>query len=196
MARSHSGPQWGSQSGSRAWARRQHAAERGPASKGEREPCDQSLAEPPRLAVGSGAGHLTSAQLLVLERKSGWRPADAGGIANEGRSITVQPRSPWQAGWMGAVCATHTHVRVHTFMPMYTCADRHTQIHRHTLTQVYTQTYRCKRALRHVNIHTVTQTCLHTDAHAHSHTGTHSHKCMLVTQAGHTLLCVYGWDSQ
>lgn len=141
--------------------------------------------------MGSGAGHLTSAQLLVLERKSGWRPEDAGGIANEGRSITVQPRSPRQAGWMGAVCATHTHVRVHTFMPMYTCADRHTQIHRHTLTQVYTdlQMQTCTQTRKYPHSHTNMFTHRGTCTFAHRHTLTQMHARH--TSRTHITVCIW-----
>lgn len=63
-------PQWElSELGSEAWARRQHATERQLGLTGGCEPGNQTLTELPRLAVGSGASHLTSAQLLVPERK-------------------------------------------------------------------------------------------------------------------------------
>lgn len=90
----------------------------------------------PRLAVGSGASHLTSAQLLVLQRKSGWRPEDAGGIANEGGSMGTQSHCP-AAGWFGwgPVCTSHT--CTHTCAYTHSCPHIHilidppTQVHRH-----------------------------------------------------------------
>lgn len=126
--------------------------------------------------MGSGASHLTSAQLLVLQRKSGWRPEDAGGIANESRSMGTQSHCP-AAGWLdGGLCTvlahTHTHkcAYTHSCPHIHALIDTHTQVHRHSHTSVPTDRHRC--ALRHVRVHTVTRTHLHTDMHRHTHTNT------------------------
>ena len=69
--------------------------------------------------------------------------------------------------WMGAcvhLSHTHTHMCVHTFMPPYTHTHRppHTQVHRHSHSHTSVPRLRHRRALRHVQVHTVTQTHLHT----------------------------------
>lgn len=147
--------------------------------------------------MGSGASHLTSAQLLILQRKSGWWPEDAGGIANEGGSMGTQYIALQRLVWMGAcvhLLHTHTQVCVYTFMPPYTGTHRHTNTSAQALTHKCTQTDRHRCALRHVRVHTVTQTRLH--ANMHIHTQTHTHKYPLITRGGHTSMGVCEWDSQ
>ena len=143
--------------------------------------------------MGSGASHLTSAQLLVLQRKSGWRPEDARGIANEGESMGAQSHCP-AASWFGwgPVCTSHTCTHkcayIHSCPHIHILIDTHTPVHRHSHTSVLrltdTDVHSDASGSTQSHKHVYTQTRTFTHRHTHTqipahHTGrTHINGCL------------------